>query len=252
MKPTYLPRSRRARGFYRALRYAVFIGTLVALLFGSYRNQFAELFPSLIGAPPVVKAPTVVKLGPNGASPPAGSKLPTVVKLGSDSRTQLDSLTTGAIGGSKLPTVVKPGESLSPAPGASKLPTVVKPTAALQPNRIEVVDGDTVRLDGQSYRLVGLDTPESGARAKCAAEREKATAAVRRLREIVAGGGIRLDRVACNCPANTEGTEQCNYGRLCGVLTSSGRDVGQTLIGEGLARSYNCGAWYCPPKQPWC
>jgi len=250
--PTYVLRSRRATAFYRTLRYALFFGVLVALLFGSYRNKFAALFPSLIGAPPVAKAPTIVKLGPNGASPPASSKLPTVVKLGSEPPTQLDSLSTGAIGSSKLPTIVKPGETLSAAPGSTKLPTVVKSAAELQPSRIEVVDGGTVRLDGQSYRLIGLDTPESGARAKCAAEREKAAAAARRLREIVAGGGIRFDRVACNCPANTEGTEQCNYGRLCGVLTASGRDVGQTLIGEGLARSYNCGAWYCPPKKPWC
>jgi endonuclease YncB( thermonuclease family) len=250
--PTYVFRSRRSTAIYRALRYALFFAVLIALLFGSYRNQFAELFPSLIGPPPAIKAPTVVKLGPNGASPVAASKLPTVVKLGNDQRSAPDNLITGSISASKLPTVVKPGESLMAAPGTSQLPTVVRPTAALAPNRIEVVDGDTVRLDGQSYRLVGLDTPESGARAKCAVEREKAAAAARRLREIVAGGGIRLDRVACNCPANTEGTEQCNYGRLCGVLTSSGRDVGQTLIGEGLARSYNCGAWYCPPKQPWC
>ena len=248
--PTTLPRSRSARGSYRALRYVLFFGVLFALLFGSYRNQFSELFPSLIGEPVVNKGPTVVKLGPNAPPAPAGSKLPTVIKLGSDP--QLDSLSTGSVGGSKLPTIVKPGDVPSSAPNGAKLPTVVKSAASLQPSRVEVVDGDTVRLDGQRYRLIGIDTPESGPHAKCAAEREKAAATADRLREIVAGGGIRLDRVACNCPAGTEGTEQCNYGRLCGVLTASGRDVGQTLVGEGLARSYNCASWHCPPKRSWC
>jgi endonuclease YncB( thermonuclease family) len=245
------------------LRYLLFAGVLVALLFGSYRNQFAELFPSLMGAPPAAKSPSVVKLGPNGANSAAGSKLPTVVKLGTDSAGPFDNLTTsaiGAFGGPKLPAVVKPGVDAAAAADGSRLPAVVKPginsfgpaDASLKSGRIEVVDGDTVRLDGKSYRIAGIDTPESGEHAKCAAEREKAEVVTRRLREIVAGGGLRLDRVSCNCPAGAEGTEQCNYGRLCGVLTSSGRDVGQTLIGEGLARSYNCGAWHCPKKQGWC
>lgn len=258
--PKYLPRSARGRGSYRVLRYALFAGVLIALLFGSYRNQFAELFPSLIGAAPAAKTPTVVKLGPNGTNPSAGSKLPTVVKLGADNAGAVDNLTTGGIGGPKLPTIVKPGDDPVVAPNKGRLPAVVKPgvnafgptDASLRPGRIEVVDGDTIRLDGRSYRLAGIDAPESGERAKCAAEREKAEAAMRRLREIVAGGGLRLERVSCNCPAGAEGTEQCNYGRLCGTLTSSGRDVGQTLIGEGLARSYNCGAWHCPKKRGWC
>jgi endonuclease YncB( thermonuclease family) len=256
--PTYLRRRRNQWG--RTVSYAIFFGVLIAVLFGSYSNQLGELFPSLIGAPPAAKVPAVVKLGPNGANTGAESKLPIVVKLGTDTAGPLDNLTTGSIGGSKLPTIVKPGADPATAPNGSRLPAVVKPgvnsfgptDASLQRGRIEVIDGDTVRLDGRSYRLAGIDTPESGARAKCATEREKAEAATRRLREIVAGGGLRLERVSCNCPAGAEGTEQCNYGRLCGVLTSSGRDVGQTLIGEGLARSYNCGAWHCPKKQSWC
>ena len=43
----------------------------------------------------------------------------------------------------------------------------------------------------------------------------------------------------------------CNYGRACGILKARGRDVGATLISEGLARAYVCGPRSCPPRQGW-
>jgi hypothetical protein len=33
--------------------------------------------------------------------------------------------------------------------------------------RIDVIDGDTVRFNGERCRLVGIDTPERGDRARC-------------------------------------------------------------------------------------
>jgi len=47
---------------------------------------------------------------------------------------------------------------------------------------IEVIDGDTVRLNGAVYRLVGFDTPERGDKARCDDERRRAEAATTRLR----------------------------------------------------------------------
>ena len=122
----------------------------------------------------------------------------------------------------------------------------------IQPGQIEVVDGDTVRFKTQVYRLVGFDTPEAGLRSRCERERTLAAAATRRLRQLVEGGGLNLERVRCACQPGTEGTKRCNYGRLCGVLTVRGRDVGTTLIGEGLARRYECGARSCPRRESWC
>jgi endonuclease YncB( thermonuclease family) len=117
---------------------------------------------------------------------------------------------------------------------------------------IEVIDGDTVRLNGTAYRLIGFDTPERGDKAQCDDERRQAENATRRLLDLIATGSARLTRVACACPQGQEGNRNCNYGRLCGSLTIGGRDVGQILIGEGLARSYMCGATRCPRRRLWC
>jgi hypothetical protein len=66
----------------------------------------------------------------------------------------------------------------------------------IEPGAIEVVDGDTIRAGGRTFRLVGFDTPEMGSRSRCEHERALAAAASRRLRQLVAGGGL----VACSCP----------------------------------------------------
>jgi len=150
----------------------------------------------------------------------------------------------------------KPRDSQAMKP----LPTVVRldhaPSSALggaiNPNKIDVLDSETLLVDGKAYRLVGVSTPATGELAKCAVERQLAESVTKRLREIVAGGGLQFQRVSCACEAGTEGTERCNGRRFCGVLTSGGRDVGLILIGEGLARRYDCAATSCPAKGSWC
>ncbi len=121
-----------------------------------------------------------------------------------------------------------------------------------QSDPIEVIDGDTVRMNGTAYRLVGFDTPERGDKARCDDERRRAEAATARLRTLVNKGDARLVRVVCACRPGEEGTRNCNYGRLCGSLSIGGRDVGSILIGEGLAHPYVCGATSCPQRRPWC
>lgn len=129
--------------------------------------------------------------------------------------------------------------------------TILRPEPRLS-GPIEVIDGDTVRLQGVVYRLAGFDTPERGDRARCDDERQRAEKATQRLRGLISTGNPRLTRVACACRPGQEGTKNCNSGRLCGSVTIDGRDVGQILISEGLAHSYVCGATSCPPRRPWC
>src|SRR3954449_2246339 len=117
---------------------------------------------------------------------------------------------------------------------------------------IEVIDGDTVRLEGVAYRLVGFDTPERGDKARCDDERRRAEQATKRLRSLVASNGTSFKRVACACRAGEEGTRLCNYGRLCGSIKIAGQDVGQILISEGLAHPYVCGVTTCPKRRLWC
>jgi endonuclease YncB( thermonuclease family) len=133
--------------------------------------------------------------------------------------------------------------------GLATLQTFANP---IEPGAVEIVDGDTIRANGRTFRLVGFDTAETGSRARCESERTLAAAASRRLRQLVAAGGLDLEQVACSCKPGTEGTRACNHGRSCGVLKVRGQDVGAILISEGLARPFVCGTTSCPPQQGWC
>jgi endonuclease YncB( thermonuclease family) len=129
---------------------------------------------------------------------------------------------------------------------------LIAAVAAAQTGGIEVVDGDTVSSNGKTYRLVGFDTPETGDRAKCAAERILGGMARARLAALINGGGLELIEVRCSCAPGTHGTRFCNWGRSCAILKVRGVDVGQTLIVEGLARPFACGKYRCPKRQGWC
>ena len=86
----------------------------------------------------------------------------------------------------------------------------------------------------------------------CEAERTLAARATAKLRQLVAGGGLDLTLVRCSCPAGTEGTQACNYGRACGVLKAAGKDVAELLIADGVAKPFHCSRNRCPKRQPWC
>jgi len=96
-----------------------------------------------------------------------------------------------------------------------------------------VIDGDTFYV---SIRLLNVDAPEEGKRARCDEERDLAKKAGERLKQLLQGRVI-LD---------VRGVDK--FGRLLGRVTlSDGRDLGGVLIQEHLAKPYQEG------QQPdWC
>lgn len=104
-----------------------------------------------------------------------------------------------------------------------------------------VVDGDTVILsclgaDTVRARLMGFDTPETH-RPGCAREALLGQEATRRLRALLAApGGITIELGGWD-----------RYERRLITIAVNGRDVGETLIAEGLALPYRRGQ-----RPDWC
>ena len=92
-----------------------------------------------------------------------------------------------------------------------------------------VVDGDTLRLGDRRVRLIGIDTPELTA-ARCPGEAALAERAADRLLALVNAGPF--DIVAHRF-WNKDG-----HGRDLRLLKRGHVSIGQTLVGEGLARRY--------------
>jgi endonuclease YncB( thermonuclease family) len=119
---------------------------------------------------------------------------------------------------------------------------------------INVIDGDTIRHHGRTYRLVDFDAPEIGRRARCESEGQLAQKASDRLKGmLLSTDTCDLTEIRCSCRKSTIGTTFCNHNRLCGRLTVDGRDVGRDiLVPEGLARPFHCSATRCPKLRSWC
>jgi micrococcal nuclease len=99
-----------------------------------------------------------------------------------------------------------------------------------------VVDGDTFWLNGEKIRVQGYDTPETTTNI-CGGNREVRLGhkASDRLTQLLNSGGVSLQR---------NGKDR--YGRTLADVSVDGVDVGDTLIAEGLARSWPDG------REFWC
>ena len=112
-----------------------------------------------------------------------------------------------------------------------------------------VVDGDTISLHCESdlpktkksIRLMGIDCPESKANQKCLREGDcadqipKGKKAKARLSELLTKN-VRADIISRD-----------KYGRELGYVYANGKDVGLTLLQEGLCK--NIGNKYPHPKK---
>ena len=119
-------------------------------------------------------------------------------------------------------------------------------------SEIDVIDGGTIRVHGETIHIVGIDAPKLGQAAHCGVERMLAARATSRLRPIIRSGErIEVDRVACSCRPGMDGAADCAGLRNCGELKVDGVDAGDMLIAENLAHPYACGPRGCPRRKPW-
>jgi endonuclease YncB( thermonuclease family) len=109
----------------------------------------------------------------------------------------------------------------------------------IKPADIRALNGDTIVAHGETYRLLGFETPDP-AHAQCPGERRLGYRATFHLRQILSSGGLEL------VPAT------CNEDHPCAVLRVHGRDIADIMIADGLARSHACSAASCVSHKAWC
>ncbi|UDY36281.1 thermonuclease family protein [Dermatobacter hominis] len=85
-----------------------------------------------------------------------------------------------------------------------------------------VVDGDTVDVNGERVRIIGIDTPERG---DCGFNEAK-----QRVEQLVGGREVAVITVAGH-------DERDRYGRELGYITFNQTDLGTVLLAEGLAHA---------------
>lgn len=129
---------------------------------------------------------------------------------------------------------VERADRAAEAPGPARQMAMC--TGGFDPNRTCVVDGDTIWLDGENLRLEAYDTPEPRDNV-CGGAREVALAkkASARLLELLNGNKWKVERHGLD-----------PNGRTLATIRIRGRDVGDILIAEGLARRWPDGQeWWC-------
>lgn len=99
-----------------------------------------------------------------------------------------------------------------------------------------VVDGDTFWLDGDKFRIADINTPEVG-QPQCAAEAALGQQATMRLQELLSAGPFELRPID---------RDEDVYGRKLRIVERDGQSIGQVLVAEGLAHSWQ------GRRESWC
>jgi endonuclease YncB( thermonuclease family) len=88
-----------------------------------------------------------------------------------------------------------------------------------------VTDGDTLKLNGTTYRLWGIDAPES--KQACADGWPAGSLATTRLQALISGRSVVCQE-----------KDRDRYGRVVAICRASGEDLGAILVREGLAWAF--------------
>lgn len=99
-----------------------------------------------------------------------------------------------------------------------------------------VIDGDTFRINGEKVRIAGIDAPETHP-SRCAGEARLGNAATERLHALLNNGAVTMTPID---------RDRDVYGRLLRNVAVDGADVGEAMVGAGVARDYAGG------RRPWC
>ncbi len=88
-----------------------------------------------------------------------------------------------------------------------------------------ITDGDTLRVNGVTYRLHGIDAPE--AKQVCGDGWPVGSLATTRLQALISGRNVVCEK-----------RDQDRYGRTVAVCRANGEDLGAILVREGLAWAF--------------
>lgn len=112
---------------------------------------------------------------------------------------------------------------------------------------VRVIDADTFRTHGVDYRLYGVDAPETGGRAHCAAERALGERAAARVAELFARASS-IVAIPARDPPGRRRWPRDGFGRRLAHIAIDGVSLARSLVEEGLAVPWT-------PSQPtpdWC
>jgi len=112
-------------------------------------------------------------------------------------------------------------------------------------DRIRVVDGDTIELNGMPIRIQAIDTPETW-KPRCPNEYRLGLLAKQRMQQLMDGGAMTYTVTGFD-----------RFGRILANVQAGGTDVGETLLREGHALPYVAGpvdkarrlAVWCPADR---